>query len=91
MLNKYLPLGSIIKILDSNTKVMIIGYKAKSKQGDQIYDYFGCQYPQGYQNDNRFVLFNHSMISEVFFTGDTEDKEYIELNKKLNSMEVSNG
>lgn len=84
MQNKFLPVGSVVKLSENAPKVMISGFMPKSLTSDVLYDYFGLPFPQGYEEDNKFVLFNHNQILEVCFLGSSNDGEFIKLNEYMN-------
>ena len=85
MQNKYLPIGSIVTINDSNKKIMIIGYYSiKYMNVVKMYDYLGCVYPEGMLLPNDLYSFNHSDIVSIAFTG-FKDDSYEVLNENLNS------
>ncbi len=67
MYDKYLPLGSIIVLKDSNKKLMITGYGMVSN--NVVYDYASCTYPSGYAVLDETNLFNHDDIDNVLFIG----------------------
>ena len=85
---KYLPIGSVVLLNGGIKKVMIIGYKAKTTSASNVgneelvWDYSGCIYPEGLFSSDRILLFNHSQINKLFYTG-FQDEEQIEFMKKL--------
>lgn len=83
MQNKYLPVGSVVKLVENAPKVMISGFNAKSNKSGIVYDYFGILYPNGYKEDDDFILFNHSQIIELCFVGASSDSDFIKLNKEM--------
>ena len=63
MKDKYLPIGSIVDIHDTNKSVMIVGYYAiKYQNVVKMYDYMGVSYPEGTLLDGTFA-FNHEDIN----------------------------
>ena len=69
MKDKYLPIGSIVDIHDTNKSVMIVGYYAIRYQNVvKMYDYMGVSYPEGTLLDGTFA-FNHEDIIKVLFEG----------------------
>lgn len=84
MQEKYLPIGTIVKINNLNKKVMIIGYYSIEYQDSvKIYDYVGCAYPEGMLFKNNTFSFNHSEIQIVLYMGYVDD-EYQKFNNSLN-------
>ena len=37
-----LPIGSVVELIESDTKVVIIGYLMKNVSTNYVYDYCGC-------------------------------------------------
>lgn len=69
MKDKYLPIGSIVDIHDTNKSVMIVGYYAiKYQNVVKMYDYMGVSYPEGTLLDGTFA-FNHEDIIKFLFEG----------------------
>lgn len=67
-MKKSLPVGSIV-ILNSNRRIMICGKNGREKGGNKIYDYVGCDYPQGYLSEDMEIMFNSSSIQEIVSLG----------------------
>lgn len=83
--NKYLPLGTLVKIDERLKKVMIIGFCMKlEKDPNRVYDYIGCIYPNGLLSTNEYFTFNHEDIKEVCVLG-YSDQEDIEFKAELKS------
>lgn len=83
MENKYLPIGSVVKISDSQKKLMITGYlpiKTNENEERKIWDYCGCLYPEGIITTSTNYVFNQDKIEEVCFLGleDDEQKKFQE-------------
>lgn len=87
---KYLPIGSVVLLEKASKRVMITGFCAKGKeQGDKIFDYIGCLYPEGILNTEQNLLFNHDQIEKIFAIGfsDEEEKLFKErLNKEVQNL-----
>lgn len=72
--NKLLPIGSIIKMQESDLLFMICGYVDKNKKiDDKFYKYFGCIYPMGI-NGKESILINEEKIEKVIFIGYQDSK-----------------
>lgn len=83
MPNKYLPIGSIVKVKDIDKKIMITGYYSIEYNNSVIiYDYVGISYPEGLLLKNNSYSFNHSDITSLVFTGYLSS-EYNKLNSNL--------
>ncbi|MBJ8349434.1 DUF4176 domain-containing protein [Streptococcus zalophi] len=79
-MTKLLPLGTIVYLQDSTTKVMIIGRGPEfNLDGEEVYsDYAGVVYPEGI-NPEDSIFFNQENIEKVVFEGfkDEEEDEYL--------------
>ena len=83
MENKYLPIGSVVKISDRQKKLMITGYlpiSTNENQERKIWDYCGCLYPEGVITTETNYVFNQNNIEEICFLGleDDEQKKFQE-------------
>jgi len=74
-MKKYLPIGSVVLLIDGEKTIMIFGRKQMAAESNEIYDYVACLYPEGNISDEYTYLFNHSDISEVVFKGYVNDEE----------------
>lgn len=76
MLEKYLPIGTVLKLKFGNKKLMINGYACKDlNSGDKIFDYSGCVYPEGVLSFDRAIVFDHEQIEKIFFVGYVDEDE----------------
>ncbi|MBQ9072548.1 MAG: DUF4176 domain-containing protein [Bacilli bacterium] len=83
MLNKIiLPIGTIIKLIESDSKVMITGYLMKNKNTGYIYDYCGCEYPIGVKNKESNLYFDKRDISKIIKIGYI-NQEFLLIEKRL--------
>ena len=66
-----LPNGSVVLLADSTKRIMIMGVcqKQSKEEGDVIWDYSGCLYPEGHIGGDQTYLFNGAQIEEVFSLG----------------------
>ena len=70
MLEKLLPIGSVVLLKEGTKKLMIIGIKpVTAEKPDEIYDYIGVLYPEGFLSNEYNFLFNHADINDIVFTG----------------------
>ena len=94
MEEKYLPIGTVCTINNSNKKVMIMSYFSIEYNNSAVmYDYKGCVYPEGLLLPSQAVSFNHSDIVSVDYLGyKNEDFEVFNsnLNRKVEKEEVKN-
>lgn len=89
MKDKYLPIGSIVAIHDTNKSIMIVGYYAiKYQNVVKMYDYMGVSYPEGTLLDGSFA-FNHEDIIKILFEG-YKDASFEVLNKNMLNQNEQN-
>lgn len=103
MVEKYLPIGSVVMLKFGHKKLMINGYACKDlNSGDKIFDYSGCVYPEGVLSFDKAIVFDHEQIEKIFFVGyiDNDEKNFMgklregisELKKQvLDKDDFSNG
>lgn len=74
-----LTIGSVIRVKNINSLVMVIGYSMVNKD-KKCYDYVGCFYPIGIPTTGEQVLFNKENIEEIVHNGysDEEDLKFKE-------------
>lgn len=75
--NRFLPLGSIVKVKELKNPLMII----KNKVSKDI-DYYGINHPLGFSEDKNIQKFNIKDIEEVYFTGYQNTIVHNQLRKK---------
>lgn len=63
-----LPLGSIIKVKDTNGKWMIVGRGTLDDQ-NRIWDYSCVQYPVGLIDVEQILSLSRDQVKEVIFEG----------------------
>ncbi len=83
---KYLPIGTIVFLKGGNKKVMITSYLIFSNGDDKdkkMYDYGGCQFPEGVMDSNTAIGFNHPDIEKVVFLGYKDDDDFQLLNDAM--------
>ena len=79
---KFLPLGTIVLLKGGTKRIMICGYCVSSKEiQNQIFDYCGCLYPEGFLSADKTLLFNHDQISKVYYLGYQDEEENVFQNK----------
>ncbi len=66
-MQKYMPIGSVVGLEDSEDLKMIIGFNFSTN--NQTRDYVGCPYPFGIQDDKSYSLFDHEQIKRVYHIG----------------------
>lgn len=79
MSEKYLPLGSVVRLDGGEKRVMVYGRRQKHLQSGRVFDYVACLFPEGNLDEEHTYLFDHSDIAEVAFVGllDEEEAAYL--------------
>ena len=74
---RYLPLGTVVLLKDSETKIFIIGYFPKDESG-KVWDYLGCKHPIGVTESEARILFDEEQIEKTIHLGysDKEGMDY---------------
>ena len=80
MIDKYLPLGTVVQIKNVPRKLLICGFCVKNVDDNKAYDYAAYPYPTGILEQNQNVLFNHDAIEKIVFLGlrNENDKRFKE-------------
>ncbi len=80
MKKRYLPIGSVVLLKDSQKRIMIVGVKQKQVDSDKVWDYSACLYPEGIIDPDRLFLFDTEQIERLYFVGmqDGEGLAYLE-------------
>ncbi len=68
MIEKFLPIGSVVSLALDNTPLMIVGYTQVEEGINHVWDYAAIYYPIGYKN-NKFILFDHKQIDNIYYMG----------------------
>lgn len=66
---KYLPVGSVVLLKDSQKRIMIVGVKQKQADSDKVWDYSACLYPEGLLDPDKLYLFDTEQIARLYFIG----------------------
>lgn len=78
MKEKYLPIGTVVKLDEIDMKLMIKGYlPIPNEDQTKIYDYSAVMFPVGEYDSNQVIVFNHSNIKEIVHMG-CEDESFQE-------------
>lgn len=83
-----LPIGSIVLLKESSKRLMIYGRMQKEVDGERIWDYIACLYPEGNINPDHSFLFDHDQIENIYFLG-FQDEEEMKFQKYMESMSNS--
>lgn len=92
MFKELLPIGSIVLLKEASKKLMIIGIKpVKESNPNEVFDYIGVVYPEGFLSNNHNFLFNHDAINDVIFRGysNPERDNFIEFMEKAYLHELN--
>lgn len=81
----YLPIGSVVLLKNGKKRVMIYGRKIKERDGEKVYDYLGCLYPEGALDSQSVIVFDHEQIQMVYFIG-FQDMEELVYRARLNEV-----
>lgn len=82
-----LPIGSVVLLKDSTKRVMIIGVlqNQTTDDGECLWDYSGCLYPEGYMGPNETFLFNDDQIESISSVG-YQDEEQAAFEEKVKGL-----
>lgn len=64
-----LPVGSVVLLKDATKKLVVMGILQVNPKENQIYDYLGVPFPEGYVGSDHNFLFNHTDINDIIFRG----------------------
>ncbi|MDO4647566.1 MAG: DUF4176 domain-containing protein [Eubacteriales bacterium] len=82
-----LPVGSVVLLKNSTKRLMVTGFlQANPAERENVFDYCGCLYPEGYQDGNHVYLFQEDMIEKVYAVG-YMDEEQFAFAEKLSEIE----
>lgn len=85
MIEKYLPVGSVVLLKGGKKRIVIIGRREQEKAaGGRSWDYLACPYPEGFMGEDLAFLFDHEQIERVFFIG-FQDGEELAFRERLAS------
>lgn len=75
--NYILPIGSVVKTIKGNVKLMIVGRAQLYNNDGTIgyFDYSALVYPEGITSQREFAFFNHEDIQEIYFEGYRDEVE----------------
>lgn len=90
MEEKYLPIGTIVRLKEATKRIMVIGYCPIAEDGRK-FDYIGCLYPEGMVSPKESLLFNHEQIEALTFKGLIDDEQVKFMIKLKEVMKNKNG
>lgn len=85
-MKKYLPIGSVVLLKESQKRIMIVGVKQKQVGSEKVWDYSACLYPEGILDPDKLYLFDNEQIERLYFVG-LQDGEGLAFLKKLSLMD----
>lgn len=88
LMEKYLPIGSVVLLKNGTKRVMIYGRKQIQVETGQEWDYLACLYPEGNINEEFMYLFNHDQIDKVYYLGYKDEEEVKFSNENLNNHDI---
>ena len=88
-MEKLYPLGTVIRLKNSVSIVMIIGYYPVNHMTQKIYHYVAVSYPMGICKGNTMILLDEESIDEVIYEAYANDEalgyneQYFKLMEKM--------
>ena len=93
MFKNLLPIGSVVLLKNGIKKIMIVGIKPiKNDDTEEMYDYIGVLYPEGYISNEINFLFNKDDICDVIFRGyeNSERDDFINMIEEAYQKSLKN-
>lgn len=85
-LNGLLPIGSVVLLKNSTKRLMIAGVVQQSMgERQEIWDYCGVLYPQGFTGASEMYMFNEEQIDKVYAIG-YQDEEQFAFKSKVDAL-----
>ena len=85
-MKKFLPIGSVVLLKESQKRIMIVGVKQKQADSDKVWDYSACLFPEGIIDPDRLYLFDAEQIERLYFVG-LQDGESLAFLDKIHHLE----
>lgn len=84
--NGLFPIGTVVLLKNSTKRVMITGVCQNSigNTQEELYDYVGCPFPEGFLSADQQYLFNGEQIERIFFIG-FQDEESLRFKEKADA------
>ena len=83
MLEQVLPVGTVVMLKEGIKRLMIMGYQqSQTEDLTRVYDYVGCEYPEGFISIDSLIMFDHTDIGHIFSLG-LQNEEQVEFRKDL--------
>ncbi len=79
-----LPIGSVVKVKDKTTLIMVAGYLSiAANESEKIWDYSGVFFPEGIVDKTHIFLFDHEQIDTVVSYGYMDSEQQLFVNRVL--------
>ncbi len=75
-LSGMLPIGSVVKLKESNKRLMIIGCMQQQVDSDKLWDYAGVPFPEGFIGAAHTYLFDQVQIARVYALGFQDEEQF---------------
>ena len=85
-MKKYLPIGSVVLLKESQKRIMIVGLKQKQANSYKVWDYSACLYTEGILDPDKLFLFDNEQIERLYFVG-LQDGEGLAFMKRLSQLD----
>lgn len=82
-----LPVGSVVMLREGEHRVMVTGYAQRLIDGDKLYDYVGCLWPEGFTAADQNILFDQDNVQTVYFLGYQTDGQQLLAAKIENAIQ----
>ena len=82
MYKNMLPIGSVVRSIGAERKVMVVGRIVTTEEKDVIYVYVAVPYPEGVGASDQMYFFNRDQIEELLFIG-FQDSEALEFQREV--------
>lgn len=73
--NKFLPVGTVVKLKEEEKRVMIIGFYPMAMEERKIYHYVACLYPEGILDSSKLIMFDDAKIEKICYKGFVDEEE----------------
>lgn len=64
-----LPIGSVVTLEGGTKKLMIYGRLQRKEEGEKVWDYLACPWPEGNLDPDHSYLFDAIDVERVYFVG----------------------
>ncbi len=75
MYKNMLPIGSVVRIVGAERRLMVCGRLVARGNDDTLYDYVGVIYPEGMVDSDNMFFFNRDAVEQVLFIGFQDEEE----------------